>query len=439
MSSLQELFLKDLEDLDCAETSGLNNKDNISENTRYSDTELINKISNLNEQIFGNIEKSSIIDPNLNNRLLDTDDKIYNVFQEIIDMIGMIDSKISEKYEHVKALYKDYFSELSSIIINKTDYLEVVKRIISHEKFEDVKLNDILPNSTIMTITISSNTNKRNTPTLEKKKSIIECINFVNQINGSKSKILMFLQSQIEAIAPNLSALVGPEIAANLLCISGGLKNLAEMPSQNIMILGSLKNNKKNGHFSTGPVRLELLQSIVSQSDIVRNVPDKYKKKAIRLVSLKCGLCARIDLTSAEKIPDHGINYRSYILDILEKAQEPPQKPMKKPLPIPKDFPKSRRGGKRIRKIKEKFKQTKIRKEMNRMKFGEEEEEYTVDGKTIGLGLLSAGSGRRIRGLQVGSLRNPNSNSKSGVLSGGDSKLGNSSSISFTPYQGMIF
>ncbi|KAH8583002.1 pre-mRNA splicing Prp31p-like [Cryptosporidium sp. chipmunk genotype I] len=440
MSSLQELLLKDLEDIDYTVSNNISSKAQISEDNKCSDDELISKIDNLNKRLFGNMINSSATNTNSNNQLTDFGDKIYDILQEIIDMLGMIDSKVSEKYEHVKALYKDHFSELASIIINKIDYLEVVKRIITHENFENVKLNDILPNSTIMTITISSSTSKRNIPTLEKKESILECIEFVNQINESKSKALKFLQSQIEVITPNLSALIGPEIAANLLCISGGLKNLAEMPSQNIMVLGSLKNNKKNGHFSTGPVRLELLQSIISQSDIVRNAQDKYKKKAIRLVSLKCGLCARIDFASASKSPDHGVNYRNYILNILEKAQEPPQKPMKKPLPIPKDFPKSRRGGKRIRKIKEKFKQTKIKKEMNRMKFGEEEEEYTVDGKTIGLGLLSANEcGRRIRGFQVGGLRSSSSNNKIETLSGGDSKLGNSTSISFTPYQGMIF
>ncbi|KAJ1605162.1 pre-mRNA splicing protein and Prp31p-like [Cryptosporidium canis] len=155
---------------------------------------------------------------------------------------------------------------------------------------------------------------------------------------------------------------------------------------------------------------------------------------------MKCGLCARIDLTSTDKSPDYGLEYRRYILENLDKAQEPRQKPMKKPLPIPKDLPKSRRGGKRIRKIKEKFQQTQMKKEMNRMKFGEEEEEFTVDGKTVGLGMLRAGSARRIRGLQVGSLHSSSLHSSSNkALSGQDSNMGSSSSISFTPYQGMIF
>lgn len=415
----------------------------VSEAGRCDDDELIGRISDLSRRLFGDKVEALAEKACHPGHFTELGDEVYHILQEIIDMVGIIDSKVSEKYEHVKVLYKDYFGELSSIIVSKTDYLEVVRRILTHENFEDVRLNDILPNSTIMTIAISSSTSKRNAPAPEQREAILGSISFVSRITESKTRILAFLQSQIETITPNLSALVGPEIAANLLCISGGLKNLAEMPSQNIMVLGSLRNNKKNGHFSTGPVRLELLQSVISQSEIVRGTEDKYKKKAIRLVSLKCGLCARIDLSSTSKDPSHGVGYRSYILEMLEKVQEPPQKPMKKPLPVPRDLPKSKRGGKRIRKIKEKFKPTKMKKEMNRVKFGQEEEEFTVDGKTVGLGLLSAGEGgRRIRGFQIGGLRSSGlaSGGKGGGLSGsGDSKMGNSSSISFTPYQGMIF
>ncbi|KAF7457562.1 U4/U6 small nuclear ribonucleoprotein Prp31 [Cryptosporidium felis] len=354
-------------------------------------------------------------------------------------MVELIDSKISDKYQKVKDMYADHFSELASIVINKLDYLEVVRRILTNDTFDNLKFDDILPNSTIMTITISLSTSKRNMPGLEKKEKIMECINFANQISENKSRFLSFLGTQIENITPNLSALIGPEIAANLLCNSGGLRNLADMPSQNIMILGANKNIRKNGHFSTGPVRIELLQSIIAQSDIVRGTHEKLKKKAIRLVSSKCGLCARIDLSSTEKDSRHGVEYRRYILEILQKAQEPSQGPIKKPLPIPKDFPKSKRGGKRIRKIKEKFKQTKLRKEMNRVKFGEEEEEYTVDGKTIGLGLLSGvGVRGKIKDLQTGSSKSLGKAGRTS-LSSKDSKLGASSSIAFTPYQGMIF
>ncbi|KAJ1611053.1 pre-mRNA splicing protein and Prp31p-like [Cryptosporidium canis] len=435
MSSLQELLLEDLRDLDNTANDKVCGQEQLSESAGCDDDELLGRIDGLSGRLFGcNPEESR------QGQDGEAGNNVYHILQEIIDMVALIDSRISDKYESVKKLYGDYFGELSSIIVGKIDYLEVVRRMLTHENFQDVKLNDILPNSTIMTITISSSTSKRATPTAEHKEAILRSINFVSQINESKSKIQAFLQSQIERIAPNLAALVGPEISANLLCISGGLQSLAEMPSQNIMLLGSLKNNKKHGHFSTGPVKLELLQGVISQSDIVTSTPDKYKKKAIRLLSMKCGLCARIDLTSTDKSPDYGLEYRRYILENLDKAQEPRQKPMKKPLPIPKDLPKSRRGGKRIRKIKEKFQQTQMKKEMNRMKFGEEEEEFTVDGKTVGLGMLRAGSARRIRGLQVGSLHSSSLHSSSNkALSGQDSNMGSSSSISFTPYQGMIF
>ncbi|KAH7649321.1 hypothetical protein FG379_002445 [Cryptosporidium bovis] len=427
MSSLQELLLRDLSEIENASPSN----HNFPDNEELSDDDIkeeIERLIKLGRCHCGLKEDTYMGDDNLN--------EIYSLFQEIIDMISLVDKKIEKKYEKVKLLYKDYFPELSSIIINQMDYLEVVGRIITKNTISGVKLDDILPNSTIMTITISLSANKRSVPNKEAYDSIFECIKYSKEILNGKNVLLGFLQEQVNRITPNLSALVGPEISAILLCKSGGLRNLAEMPSQNIMVLGSNRNNKANGHFSTGPVRIELLQSTISQCDIIKNVPEIHKKKAIRLLSSKCGLCARIDLTSCDKNSHHGEKLRNYIVNMLEKVQEPPQKPLKKPLPVPKDFPKSKRGGRRIRKIKEKFKQTQTRKEMNRVKFGEEEEEYTVDGKTIGLGMLSKVEGRgRIKNISFKKIKISNGKS----VNSNDTRNGNSSTISFTPYQGMVF
>ncbi|KAH8739193.1 hypothetical protein FG386_003571 [Cryptosporidium ryanae] len=405
--------------------------DNFQEDEEFGDDRIKNEIERLIS--LGKNHSDSRENFNINENDLDS---IYSLFQEIIDTVSIVDKKIEKKYEKVKLMYKDYFPELSSIILSQIDYLEVVGRIITKDSISDVKLDDILPNSTIMTITISSSTNKRNVPVKETYDSILECIEYSKEILKGKNSLLRFLQEKINKIAPNLSALVGPEISAILLCKSGGLRGLAEMPSQNIMVLGSNKNNKANGHFSTGPVRIELLQSAISQCDIVKHAPEIHKKKAIRLLSSKCGLCARIDLTSSNKDSQHGQRLKDYIINILEKVKEPLQKPLKKPLPVPKDFPKSKRGGRRIRKIKEKFKQTQMRKEMNRVKFGGEEEEYTVDGKTIGLGMLSRAESRgRIKNIGFKKLNVSNGN----PTNFNEARNGNLSTISFTPYQGMVF
>ena len=55
----------------------------------------------------------------------------------------------------------------------------------------------------------------------------------------------------------------------------------------------------------------------------------------------------------------------------IEKFQEPPPVKAAKALPAPLEAPKKRRGGRRVRKMKERYAVTELRKQANRMNFGE--------------------------------------------------------------------
>jgi U4/U6 small nuclear ribonucleoprotein PRP31 len=64
------------------------------------------------------------------------------------------------------------------------------------------------------------------------------------------------------------------------------------------------------------------------------------------------------------------------LLPQIEKWQEPDKAKIKKALPKPDEVKKSRRGGKRVRRFKEKFAMTDVRKEQNKMSFAGESYEY---------------------------------------------------------------
>ena len=67
-----------------------------------------------------------------------------------------------------------------------------------------------------------------------------------------KAKIFEYVESRMAFIAPNLSAIVGANIAAKLLGAAGGLTNLSKMPANNISLLGQTKKvSTGDPHFVT--------------------------------------------------------------------------------------------------------------------------------------------------------------------------------------------
>jgi len=118
----------------------------------------------------------------------------------------------------------------------------------------------------------------------------------------------------------------------------------------------------------------------------------------------------------------------------IEKWQEPPPPKQPKPLAAPDDKPKKRRGGKRIRKMKEKFAPTELRKITNRIPFAMAEETFRETGKGFGMLGLHTGSGK-VR-VNVSNINKPVAKKqKTKHYSSGASGL--SSSLAFTPVQGL--
>ncbi len=105
-------------------------------------------------------------------------------------------------------------------------------------------------------------------------------------------------------------------------------------------------------------------------------------------------IAARIDAAKEHQDGSFGRGLYDEIVGKLEKISAPPPLKSVKPLPIPDSERKKRRGGKRARKLKELYAQTEMRKQKNRMAFGEAAEvEVFVGDRMEGLGMLGAATG----------------------------------------------
>ena len=95
------------------------------------------------------------------------------------------------------------------------------------------------------------------------------------------------------------------------------------------------------------------------------------RRKAARLVASKSMLAARVDACHESTDGHIGQMLREEIEKKLDKLQEPPPVKFVKPLPKPIDPGRKKRGGKRVRKMKERYAITEFRKHANRMNFAD--------------------------------------------------------------------
>lgn len=130
-------------------------------------------------------------------------------------------------------------------------------------------------------------------------------------------------------------------------------------------------------------------------SDIVQDTPPDLRRKAARLVAAKSTLAARVDACHESSDGHVGQIFREEIEKKLDKLTEPPPVKFVKPLPKPIDAGRKKRGGKRVRKMKERYAMTEFRKQANRLNFADiEDDAYQEDlGYTRGT-IGKTGTGR---------------------------------------------
>jgi U4/U6 small nuclear ribonucleoprotein PRP31 len=138
-------------------------------------------------------------------------------------------------------------------------------------------------------------------------------------------------------------------------------------------------------------------------SPIIKGIPNDLKRQAMRIVSAKVVLAARVDRVHSNPDGSTGEELKAGCLERLEKLTEPAPNKGQRALPAPDDKPSRKRGGRRARKAKEATAMTDLRKAQNRMVFGKEEKEvgYGTGEGTKGLGMIGAANDGRIRNLQV--------------------------------------
>jgi U4/U6 small nuclear ribonucleoprotein PRP31 len=299
--------------------------------------------------------------------------KEYDVVVKSSSMMSDLEGELLSLHKYCRDLYAPRFPELESLILNPLDYARVVQRIGNTEDLTAIQLDDILPSAQVMVVTVTATTTVGKALSSEQLQAVHRTTNSMFEVEDARKKLLLFIESRSAAIAPNLSALIGPGVAAQLIVQAGGLQSLAEMPSCNLQILGKRRRNLA-GLSTTGQ---NVHAGFLYSCDIMLRTPPSLRSKLVKLVAGKCTLCCRVDLSKEDFGGNVGKKFRDEIQAKLQKLMEPP--PIKRdkasaafcncfaftiaasPHPAvqavkrPDEKHSRRRGGKRYRKMKERY------------------------------------------------------------------------------------
>jgi len=111
-----------------------------------------------------------------------------------------------------------------------------------------------------------------------------------------RAQLYEYLKNRMNAIAPNLTILVGELVGARLISHAGSLMNLAKQPASTVQILGAEKALFRALKTKSDTPKYGLIY----HASLVGQAAPKNKGKISRVLAAKCALGIRVDALSDE-------------------------------------------------------------------------------------------------------------------------------------------
>jgi len=147
--------------------------------------------------------------------------------------------------------------------------------------------------------------------------NILQLCDQVVSLSEYRAQLWDYLRNRMQAIAPNLTVVVGELVGARLIAHAGSLMNLAKQPASTVQILGAEKalfRALKTKH-DTPKYGLIYHASLVGQAE------PKHKGKISRVLAAKCALSIRVDALGETSEPTVGYEGRLKVEERLRQLQ----------------------------------------------------------------------------------------------------------------------
>ncbi|MFB6163697.1 MAG: NOP5/NOP56 family protein [Haloarculaceae archaeon] len=137
-------------------------------------------------------------------------------------------------------------------------------------------------------------------PTAAVDRRLVSLARRVVALDEEAEQLRTFVESTAPDVAPNLSALAGPVLAARLIALAGGLEDIAKKPSGTVQVLGAeealfahLRGNAPSPK-----------HGLIYTHEAVRGTRPEDRGSAARALAGKLTIAARIDHYSGDRRPE---------------------------------------------------------------------------------------------------------------------------------------
>ncbi len=240
-----------------------------------------------------------------------------------INTLDDTDKIINGISSRLREWYGLHFPELDNIIDSVNGYAQIVLAGKRENMSDDVFVNAGFPDSKIQMLSVVKEKSRGGDITEENLLMVQALAKNILELFDMRKNLEAQIDSQMEEIAPNITAVLGTTVGARILAKAGSLIKLSTMPASTIQVLGAEKALFRALKTGSNPPKHGLL----FQHAVVHAAPRWQRGKIARAIAAKAAIAARVDV--------HGAGLNNTLLEKLnirvKEIEEKYDKPVKKP------------------------------------------------------------------------------------------------------------
>jgi len=248
---------------------------------------------------------------------------------QAISLLDDLDKEINTYSMRVKEWYGWHFPELARILSDNIVYARLVKLMGQRPNISKVDVTDVLDEQTAAIVTSAAGLSMGTDVSDNDMKHIRDLATQVIEIFDYREELNSYIKNRMNALAPNLTVLVGELVGARLIAHAGSLINLAKHPASTIQILGAekalfraLKTKKATPKYG-----------LIYHASLVGQCSAKNKGKVSRVLANKAALSCRVDALGDETTKKIGIDSLKSVYRVMAADGKIPTAPLGTPTP----------------------------------------------------------------------------------------------------------
>jgi len=246
-------------------------------------------------------------------------DKVDVMIMQAVGLLDDLDKELNNFAMRLREWYGWHFPEMGKIVTDSLAYARVVKHMGMKTRAKDTNFDKInVPEEIAAEVRQAAETSMGTEITDEDYANILTLCERVIELTEYRASLAEYLKLRMNAIAPNLTFMVGELVGARLISHAGSLMSLAKHPSSTVQILGAekalfraLKTKKATPKYG-----------LIYHASLVGQSAPTLKGKISRVLAAKLSLCARMDALGDQVEPTLGKEFKDYVEKRLATLEE---------------------------------------------------------------------------------------------------------------------